>query len=254
MVRTGESLRIAVVEASEFQRVALHRRLASKGCAPVPYRRTADLLTALRSGWRFDLLLLAPEDTTAWGDLLAACKAQRMPALLIAQDLQWSPPPELATALSGGRLVDFAVSPVADHELEWRMRALLTRARAPVWQAAPAEDLVCGDYRLLARARTALHRGREIQLDPREFELALMLFRNLDHLLTRDFLWVSLWKQMPRKGARALDICAAGVRKKLDLHEQNGIVLRAAYRRGYELRTVAPQAAPASALISFRGA
>jgi DNA-binding response OmpR family regulator len=96
-----------------------------------------------------------------------------------------------------------------------------------------------------------LHRGRELKLDPREFELAFMLFRNPDHLLTRDFLWIALWKQLPRKGARALDIAAAGVRKKLDLREENGVLLRAAYKRGYELLTVTPQAvAPRLALSS----
>jgi DNA-binding response OmpR family regulator len=251
MVRADEPLRVAVVDGDVIQRSALQRRLAAKGHAPTPFRNTGDLLAALRHGWRFGLLLLNPSDPVAWNELATACRQQGLPVLLQTDEPLWHAPPEFDTLNWNHAIVDFAVQPIADHELEWRMRTLLSRARGPVPQTTRTDDLVCGDYRLLAQRRAVLHRGRELRLDPREFELAFMLFRNSDHLLTRDFLWIALWKQLPRKGARALDIAAAGIRRKLDLREENGVLLRAAYKRGYELLTVTPQAvAPRLALSS----
>ena len=241
MVRADEPLRVAVVDGDVIRRAALQRRLTAKGHAPIPFRNAGDLLAALRNGWRFGLLLLNPSDPVAWNELATACRQQGLPTLLLTDDPQWPAPAEFDTLCWDHGIVDYAVQPIADHELEWRMRTLLSRARGPVPQTTRTDDLVCGDYRLLVQRRAVLHRGRELRLDPREFELAFMLFRNPDHLLTRDFLWIALWKQLPRKGARALDIAAAGVRKKLDLREENGVLLRAAYKRGYELLTVAPQ-------------
>jgi DNA-binding response OmpR family regulator len=36
-------------------------------------------------------------------------------------------------------------------------------------------------------------------------------------------------------GSRSLDGCAATIRKKLELREENGLILRAVYRHGYQL-------------------
>jgi DNA-binding response OmpR family regulator len=242
MLRADEPLRAAVVDGDAVRGAALAQRMARRGYGAMPFHGATGLLKALQGGWRFDLLLLHPEHETAWADLSAACRLQRMPMLLLAEDSAWRTPPAVEALCHGHGLVDFAPLPLADHELEWRLRALLSRSRTPARPSAEAQELVCGDYRLLAPERLVLRRGREVRLDPREFDLALMLFRHLGQLLTREFLWIALWKRPPHEGARALNIAAASVRKKLALQEDGGLVLRAAYGRGYMLQEVRSQA------------
>lgn len=238
-------LSIALVESDDASHLILQRRLKLMGHRLAVFASVANLLAALSGGLRVDLLLLTPQDEMTSKYLSAVCKVQAIPVLLVVQDHQWDGLRESDFAQSDA--IGFDLSRSNDHELGWRMHALSRRkcAVTPMRRLQVAGFMVWGDYEFLDDGRTVLYRGRQITLQPRQFALALELFRNVGRVLTRDFLWNSLWKGMPVRGdGRALDACAANLRKKLDLREDNEFVLWAVYGRGYQLVSVhAPLAA-----------
>lgn len=98
---------------------------------------------------------------------------------------------------------------------------------------------MAGDYYFLEGLQVVLHRGREVTLSTRRFDLAIALFRHVGHTVDSRLLWTSLCDEtFAPPSSRALQVCVASVRKKLALYPENGFTLRAVYKRGYQLRTV----------------
>ena len=120
-------------------------------------------------------------------------------------------------------------------ELQWRLSALLARAPRTKDFELPANGYSWGDYRFINGARTVVHhKGVEIPLQRRQFIFALALFQNVGTVISRDHM-ARCFGESPKLGSRSMDVCAVNVRKKLQLSEQNGLILRAVYGRGYQL-------------------
>jgi DNA-binding winged helix-turn-helix (wHTH) protein len=249
------TLSIAILDSDGARTATLQGRLNRMGHQSAVFASTPDLLTTLSSGLRFNLLLLpAPQDETTNASLRAVCKVLGMPALLAIQDGGRERLLSLNEDFQWSDTAGLDAPTAMDAELDWRIHLLLQRGGYSQQQEGRvAEDtLVRGDYRFLSGSNTVLHHDREIILQPRQFAFALALFRNVGGVLTRGWLQKSLWKDAPqREGARALDVCAAGLRRRLDLRHENGFVLRAVYGTGYQLMAV-PSAANASASASIR--
>lgn len=229
--------------------LALLNKLWRIGHQPIIFAGTADFLVALDRGERFDLVLLPrqAEDPKASTVLSIVCKALEMPILCLAQEGRWGAPPLRKDDFAWSNGVDLGVSRTSDEELDERICEALQRARqsAPnqVASLASPAGLIFGDYQFCDDTHVVSYRGREISLQPRQFNFALELFRNFDQLLTREWLWQSIWKLAPQNnGARAIDVCAANVRRKLELNEEHGLTLRAVYRQGYLLSWARPRA------------
>ncbi|WP_295978265.1 winged helix-turn-helix domain-containing protein [uncultured Variovorax sp.] len=244
----GGARPIAMVGCDEAQTRTWGQKLRLMGCAPVSFDSSADFLHAATHGTtHFDLLLVVLKDEGAWPLLTSVCQALRMPIFLVANALQRELLAEVLSATepdSQGPGIDFAVLPVDDFEVELRVREALRRNETLMHpQAASA---LFGDYCFVGNRKVVLHKGEEIRLKPREFELALMLFRNAGQLLEREWLLGSLWPEarVERK-SRVLDCCVANIRRKLSLHKASEFVLHSVYGRGYELRHAA--AAPLAA-------
>lgn len=236
---------MALIESIDAQRVQLRDRLKQGGYTPVLFADVPELLTALGSGARFDLVVIAECGTAAWGQLSAVCGVIGMPALLLARETDC----DQAT----GWFQNFPVSPLFDFtsvdsqngELFSRMHTLLHRAGERHDQSATAKETVFGDYEFREGLHTVMHRGQEIYLQPRQFDLAHELFLSMGRVLERHHLWASLWGEaFPPQRGRSLDVCVASVRKKLQLCPENGFTLNAVYSRGYQLRAVTPLRAP----------
>lgn len=216
-------LALALLEEKDAHGTAVHDRLRTMGHQLATFAGTAELLAALKCGQRFDMLLLASPDETTRGSLQAVCEVLGMPMLTVAPGEHWQ------------------------GLLPWT-EELPRRSRAAPWpgdslaREAKTADTVQGAYRFVEASRTVLVRGQEIYLPPRSFAFALALFRNVDAVLTREWLWNSVWKAPPERAVgRVIDVCAASVRKKLALSTENGFVLNAVYGRGYKLVTIAPE-------------
>ncbi|WP_206169346.1 winged helix-turn-helix transcriptional regulator [Variovorax gossypii] len=236
----GDSRQVAMVGCDDAQGRAWGQKLRLMGCTPVPFDSSADFLRAATRGHHFDLLLVVLKDEGAWPVLTAMCKALRLPIFLVANAMQRDLLAEVLSTTdpeSRGAGIDFAVLPVDDFEVGLRVREALRRNEAVL--NTQAVSAMFGDYRFIGSRKVVARKGEEVRLKPREFELALLLFRNADRLLEREWLLGSLWtdSRIERK-SRVLDCCVANVRRKLSLHKGNEFVLHSVYGRGYELRHV----------------
>jgi DNA-binding response OmpR family regulator len=239
-----DARQVAMVGCDEAQTRAWGQKLRLMGCTPVSFDSSADFLHAATHGTNhFDLLLVVLKDEGAWPVLTSMCRALRVPIFLVANALQRELLAEVLSAAepeSQGPGIDFAVLPIDDFEVELRVREALRRNETLLHPQAM--NALFGDYRFVGNRKVVVRKGEEIRLKPREFELALLLFRNAGQLLEREWLLGSLWQdsRVERK-SRVLDCCVANIRRKLSLHKKNEFVLHSVYGRGYELRHAAAQ-------------
>ena len=245
--RHASSLALLCCEGSPD--LALLNRLWRMGHQLFMFAGTADFLVALDRGERFGLLLLpmraeSPKVSTV---LSIVCKALGMPVLLLTQAGRSGDSPLRNGDFAWSDAVDLCASRTTDEELDWRIREMLRQTRmsaaSQVTSVASSPGLVFGDYQFFDDTHAVLYRGRNVVLQPRQFHFALQLFQNFGRLLTREWLWQSIWKLAPQNnGARTIDVCAANVRRKLELHEEHGLSLRAVYGQGYLLSWARPRA------------
>lgn len=236
---------VALIDRLAARRVELHHRLEQGGCSPVLFGDSSELLALLCGGRRFDLLLVVADGTSAWRQLVTVCGVFGIPALVLAGKPGFKPATTWLHDFPVSPLFDFAFVDCEDAELLQRMRRLLYRGEEHKTQFSKAKGAVFGNYRFHEGLHTVSHLGREINLQPRQFKLALELFRNAGSVLDRNRLWALLWSTpFPSKGVRTLDVCVANVRKRLELFPENGFTLKSVYGRGYQLLTMAPLKAP----------
>lgn len=146
--------------------------------------------------------------------------------------------------------------PVRERELVARVEALARRAAAPFRRAGAiggnggsggsarrlpgdeAPELVYGRYRFEVGERRAWVRDRCVRLTPKEFALALLLFRHLGALVTRRLMVDQVWHGTVADDARTLDSHLSRVRGKLALWPHNGVDLRTVHGLGCRLDAV----------------
>lgn len=206
---------------------------------PELFANASELLNSLGRGRRFDLLLMVEGGNSAWNQLSVVCGVIGMPALLLARESVGDQATRWLQEFPVSPLFDFASVDSQNDELNRRMVRLLQRAVEHHGQFAAIKETVFGGYVFHEGLQSVVHQGREICLQPRQFGLALELFRNVGQVLERHQLWSLLWAEpFPPSGGRALDVCVASVRRTLRLCSENGFTLNAVYKRGYRLLAV----------------
>ena len=80
--------------------------------------------------------------------------------------------------------------------------------------------------------------GVSVTLTQKEFDLALLLFRNLSRPLSRTRIREAVWRQDMDIQSRTLDTHVSQVRAKLVLRPRNGYRIVPIYSYGYRLETV----------------
>lgn len=134
--------------------------------------------------------------------------------------------------------------PVRHGELVARIEALARRAAAPYRRAGDTgrlpehgdqPDLVYGCFRFELYEQRAWVHGKCVRLSPKEFALAVLLFRNLGALVTRRLMNDQVWQGTLDDHARTMDSHLSRVRGKLELWPYNGVDLRTVYRIGSRL-------------------
>ncbi len=178
----------------------------------------------------FDLLII---DSSLPGRgveaLLGAARATgRLPALWLTEDSFADP---IIAALAAGA-DDYLLKPVRRTELIARVGVLLSRA----WpeKRAAAQLRVGGFVFDDAAGRLALH-GRPVDLTRKEFDLALLFFRNLGRPLSRATLREAIWPREAGAPSRTVDTHVSRVRSKLGLQSSSGFRLVPVYAYGYLL-------------------
>jgi len=128
---------------------------------------------------------------------------------------------------------DYIVKPMRRAELLARVGAILRRAGL----GAKSSNIInVPPYELDVDRKALSLDNVEISLTHREFELAVLLFRNAGKLLSRSHILETIWGiDNESVSTRTVDTHVSRLRRKLQLNEGNGWKLTAVYQHGYRI-------------------
>jgi len=229
-------MKIASLEDDLDQARRIQQVLTAAGYACTSYHQSRDLLAALRTE-TYDLVLLDwhlpdidGDDVVRW---LRTHIGARIPVIFLTNR---SAEDDLVEGLRAGA-DDYIVKPMRPLELLARVAALLRRSQI----AEPVDQTIeVARYRVDPAARAISLDDVAIPLAPKEFELALLFFRNVGRLMSRDVLAECVWNREIPATSRTLDTHLSNIRQKLQLRPQHGVRLTSSYALGYRLELVSP--------------
>jgi DNA-binding response OmpR family regulator len=223
-------LRLAILEDDPDQLALLKHWLSEGGHDIHGFQRGRDLMK-LAGRESFDLFILDWQVPDVSGvEVLQWIRekiSDRLPILFVTiRDSE----EDIVFALQQGA-DDYVVKPPRRQELLARVSALLRRAypreEQKLLSFPPFEiDKQLGEIR---------RDGIRLDLTPKEFELAVALFRNVGRLMSRGHLQELVWGRSGDLSTRTVDTHVSQVRKKLDLRSENGYRVVPIYNYGYRL-------------------
>lgn len=129
---------------------------------------------------------------------------------------------------------DFVAKPFRAPVLLARIDALLRRSSTVTGRSAETY----GNYEFNLQNRCITSEGVQVDMTPKEFNLSLLIFRNLNRAVARSYMMETIWGMDPGLPTRTLDIHISKVRTKLNLRPENGYRLTTIYGYGYRLEEV----------------
>jgi DNA-binding response OmpR family regulator len=120
---------------------------------------------------------------------------------------------------------DYLVKPFEIAELLARIHIVLRRYNKTGNQLIFKDIDVDVENRLLTKA------GNEVKLTPKEFDLFVLLLRNINMTLFKDRIFESIWETEWQPESRTVDLHIQRLRKKLGLKDE----LKTIYNTGYRL-------------------
>jgi len=130
---------------------------------------------------------------------------------------------------------DYMIKPIRRGELVARVNALLRRAYPEL--TAP-EVFEIAELEFHPKFSTVVRHGKREVLTQKEFDLALLLFRNLGKPLSRSHIQETVWGRDTDLPSRTMDTHVSRVRSKLGLRPEQGFRLTPVYGFGYKLEQV----------------
>lgn len=180
----------------------------------------------------FDLLVLHWQKTDAEPEqVMHAVREYLPPTLPVLFMTSRSSEDDIIAGLASGAN-DYIIKPIRRGELIARVQALLRRAY-PTQSAL--EQIHFGNYVFEARTGRLTVGGAPVDVTHKEFDLALLLFRNLGRPLSRAYILESVWARDVDIPSRTMDTHVSRVRSKLRLRPENGYKLAPVYSYGYRL-------------------
>ena len=144
---------------------------------------------------------------------------------------------------------DYVTKPFGRRELLARVRALLRRAypaqedgnaqNAPGETSPsqrPGRELLAGPLRIDLAGRRVICRGKELELQPKQFDLLTYLARNRGTVLTRDQLLQNVWGYDYVGDTRTVDVHVRWLREKLEEDPANPKLIQTVRGVGYCFR------------------
>lgn len=142
---------------------------------------------------------------------------------------------DMITALRAGA-DDYVTKPFQPAVLLARVEALARRSSVTLSRSTET----FGPYDFELTTKTLRQDGEPIRLTPKEFSLALLLFRNLNRAVSRTYIFETIWGMDPDLSTRTLDIHVSKIRAKLGLKPETGFRLAPVYGYGYRLEECLP--------------
>jgi DNA-binding response OmpR family regulator len=227
-------VRIAMLEDDPAQAGVMRDWLSESGHACHVFEASRRLLAELRRD-SFDILILDWQLPDLPGiEVLRRVRSDlgpRVPVLFVtSRDSER----DIVEALDAGA-DDYLIKPPRRHELVSRVNALWRRA-----SGAEGEPKLIDHppYRLDLGERRAYLDGARVELTPKEFDVAWLLFRNIGRLTSRGHLLEAAWGRDSEVATRTVDSHVSRVRSKLDLQPERGLRLVSVYGYGYRLEPV----------------
>ena len=141
---------------------------------------------------------------------------------------------DISDALNAGA-DDYITKPEDPGVIAARMQAILRRGSGSSAMEATAQY---GEYQLDRIEQKVHHRGKDISLTAKEFELTDLMFRNRDRTLSRRYIMETVWRTNAHLATRTLDMHVSRVRSKLSLNPENGFRIFTVFGYGYRLETL----------------
>ncbi|MBW8896857.1 MAG: response regulator transcription factor [Massilia sp.] len=224
-------MRISVLDNDTTQAELICQVLNGAGHSCQAYDSGKDLLGQLRKD-STDLLIVDWQVTDVpAAELLRRAKeklAPNTPTMFLAGSAAED---DIVAGVTAGA-DDYLVKPLRRGELVARTQALLRRAYP---SQNGAEQLQFGPYVFETRPGRLLMDGEQIDVTHKEFNLALLFFRNLGRPLSRAYIHESIWVRETAVPSRTMDTHVSRVRNKLRLRPENGFRLVPVYSYGYRL-------------------
>jgi len=237
-------VRIAALEDNPARAMVLEHALRPGGHTLARFRCAQPMIEAIRRE-PYDLLLLDRDVTGTDADELLdwvrRTLGHGLPVMMLGQS---NAEEDIVGCLAAGADA-YVPQPARCDELRARIEALTRRASMPGMAAAAAAQgalsdapgqLICGAFRFAVAERRVWVNGVPVTLSPKEYALALLLFRNLGTVVARSTMIEQVWAGSHiEEQARTIDSHLSRVRTKLALWPFNGVMLRAVYRLGSRL-------------------
>ena len=231
-------MRVAILDDDPHLLDIARASLQDAGFSCHTYRLSKDLLFDLKRE-SFDLLIidwLMPDVPGI--DVVRTLRGQpgrQIPVLFVtARDSER----DVIEALEAGA-DDYMVKPVRSGEMVARARALLRRTQP---QAEVSRTFEFDRFRFDLRTGEAWNDGVAVELTQKEFQLAVLMLRNIGKPLSRGHIREMVWGRGSDVPSRTMDTHVSRVRSKLDLRPEHGFLLAPVYSYGYRLEHLAAQA------------
>ena len=234
MTCDNPTMRFAILEDSRSQALLLKAMVEELGHEGEIFPTAKSFREGLGVAHDFDLLLMDWILPDGSGDELLTWVRDRfgwsLPIIFVTARVAES---DVAAMLRLGA-DDYVCKPIRYLELGARIEALIRR-RAVAEGRSTVGKLVQGNIVLDPAARSATVDGAPVALTAKEFELALLLIRNLGTLFNRQTLLDKVWAVEASVDTRTVDTHISRVRRKLSLEPSHGWLLSTIYGHGYRL-------------------
>ncbi len=228
--RMAESIKILYLEDEMAQAEAMMQVLQDSGYNYTHCQTGSDFLAKLEEN-EYDLLILDWEVPDKAGiEVLEHLRSY----------LHWSGPilfvthrdaeQDIVSALEKGA-DDYMVKPFRRSELEARLNALIRRAGL----ADNQQEFKMGPYTISQTHREVLLDGQAVALTTKEYELGVLLMKNVGRLYSRKYLLKNIWGIDSDISTRTVDAHVSSLRRKLGLRASSGYQIKTVYQHGYRL-------------------
>lgn len=224
-------MRLAIINADASELESLCLILHDAGYQTQSFSNSTDLTRLLRRDSHDLLILDWPTLDSNGADLVSTVRERLQTSIPVLFLTGASTQDDIVTALDAGAN-DYLIRPIRRSELVARVEVLLRRAFPMQHQP---EILDFGRFTFELRSGRFAMDGKSVELTQKEFDLALLLLRNLGRPLSRAFILESVWSRDVDNPSRTLDTHISRVRNKLQLHAEHGFSLVPVYGYGYRL-------------------
>jgi DNA-binding response OmpR family regulator len=230
-------MKIAYLEDDAAQQEFTKKILTDHGHECCTFNDGSRLVRQLRRE-RFDMLLLDWQVPGVTGHQITVwARAHLNEPVPIIFATYRSLESDIVSALNAGA-DDYLIKPIRKAELLARVDAVARRVQPNRPQESQGRPIEAGPYRIDPQKRSCLLHDVPIDLTPREFDLALLMFQYLGRILSREQIGGVVWGHPPSGISRTIDTHMSKVRAKLQLRPENGIRLIPVYGHGYRLELI----------------